>query len=94
MKVIGAEGPEVPAELVWVAVMVCDPSASGLLGVHVQLPFAWTVAVQMVLLPSDTVTVEPAMPVPLIAGEPVFTVEPSAGWVITGAVGAAGAAGS
>ena len=51
-----------------IAVIVSEPRASGPVGVHVQMPIALTVAVQTVAPPTDTVTVWPGIPVPVMAG--------------------------
>jgi hypothetical protein len=79
-------GLVLPAGSVWVAVSVCRPLVSGVVGVQVQLPAPSTTAVQTVVGPSFTVTVAPGSPCPLIAGVAVPTVP--VGEVMLGATGA------
>jgi hypothetical protein len=89
VNVTGAEaGLGLPAGSVCVAVIVCEPSANGAVGVQVHEPSACTVAVQTLVPPSVTVTVLPGSPVPVTGGVGLLMVDPSAGPVITGAVGA------
>src|SRR5580765_226412 len=90
VKVTGAEtGETLPAGSAWVAVTVTAPSASGVVGVSDHVPPSATVAVPIVAPPAAvTVTVAPGSPVPPMVGVLSFVDDPSAGAVITGAVGA------
>ena len=67
--------------------MVCAPSARSALGVQLQEPLADTVAVQIVAVPSLTVRVMPAVPLPVILGRLLLVGAPATGALITGALG-------
>src|ERR1700754_4184450 len=56
-------------------------------GVHDHVPSAATTAVHSTVVPLDTVTVSPGVPVPEITGCVLVGVEPAAGEVIAGACG-------
>ncbi len=60
-----------PPESVTVAIRLCGPLPSAVLGVQLQLPLASTVVVQIVVPPSFTTTVPLGVPVPLIVGRGV-----------------------
>ena len=69
---IGAVGALVlPAGSVPVAVMLCGPSASGVVGVSSQVPSGLTVVVPIGWPLSSTVTVAPGSPLPLSVGRAV-----------------------
>lgn len=52
--------------------MLCVPSVNGVVGVNDHLPSEPTVVVPKTVLPSYTVIVVPAVPVPLIKGDASF----------------------
>jgi hypothetical protein len=76
-----------PIGSVATTVIVCEPFASGVLGVQLQLPLMSAVAVQMVVPPSVTMMVLPGSAVPVKVGV-VEVVAPATGPMTTGAVGA------
>ena len=74
--------------------MLCVPSVNGVVSARLQVPFAATTTVPRTVLPSFTVIVSPATPVPLMVGVvilvyPPFGTEPF-GVVIETAPGVAG----
>lgn len=88
VKVIGADAAEVlPPASVCVAVSVFEPVGSGAVGVQDQVPSTATVAVHTAVVPSNTVTESPGVPVPEIAGVVSVVELPSLGDVIAGATG-------
>jgi hypothetical protein len=89
VNVSGADaGDTFPLASAAVAVAVCEPSDSGVVGVSVQAPLPSAGAVPTGLPSTVTVTVEFGSAVPEMAGVAGPTVDPSAGAVITGAAGA------
>ncbi|EAU68165.1 Pea-VEAacid family [Stigmatella aurantiaca DW4/3-1] len=82
------EGLVLPAASVAVARTVCGPSASGVVGVKLQLPLAFAVAVPTDVPSTMMLTVLPGSAVPLYVGVLSLVIEPLAGVVTTGATGA------
>jgi hypothetical protein len=70
-----------------VALRLCEPSASAVDGVKVQLPVEVAVAVPNTVVPSYTVTTELASAVPVIGCLLLLVSVPVCGDVITGAKG-------
>src|SRR3546814_5933148 len=85
MNVTGSEAPDGVPSSSWVAVIVCEPSTSGVLGASDQVPSSATVAVPRTVLPSVTVTVAPGGRVPVMAGVRSVRGEPRAGGGVAGA---------
>jgi len=75
----------VPPGGVWVADNECGPSLSGAVGVHEYVPPLPTVAVQIGVVPSLTVTMAPGVPLPEIGGRLLLVTVLSTGDVIVGA---------
>ena len=76
-----------PAASVAVALTVCDPSASAVGGVKLQVPEALATVVPTTTPSTITVTVLPASAVPVYVGVLSLVVEPLAGVSTTGAAG-------
>ena len=89
-----------PAASVWMMLMVCAPFAMSIVAVQLHVPSAATVALQIVAVPSLTVTVSPIAvviaviragaptpPVPLNVGRKLLTTPPVAGPSTTGTLG-------
>ena len=89
VKVTGAlVGEGLPAGSVATAVTVCGPSPSGVVGVTENVPPGVAVTPGSGVPSTVTTTVEPGSAVPEMVGVGSLTVPPSAGAVMTGALGA------
>jgi hypothetical protein len=93
VSVVVALGLEVfPATSVCTAVMACEPSVSGMVGVQVQVPPTTAIGLPsaqvMATLSIETVMRVPFSPVPLMVGVVSLVVVPLVGEVMTGAAGA------
>ena len=68
LKLVLGVAALVPPLLPATALMLCAPLAKGVAGVQLQVPLPSTVVVQTGAVPSVTVIVAPAVPVPPITG--------------------------
>lgn len=90
LTVEGAEaGLVLPAASMALAVNVCVPSKSGVVGAQCQFPLTSATVLQIGVAPSKTVTALPASAVPVITGCVLLVAVPLIGAVMLGAIGAA-----
>ena len=88
MKVLVFDGGEVlPAGSAAVAVTVCEPGGRSAGTVTVKVPSGPTIAVPMTVPSTETVTVEPGSPVPVMVGVGSVVWLPFAGPTRTGEAG-------